>query len=889
MKRKNLLKSSFLALAASVQLNAQDVQFNDDFNTDTSSRWTVLETSLNGVSDATVEFARDYSQDTYSFSVDGVAETRNVPPNPYDTSGTTLGLKLMVNTDDQGSEASVSLFPNGFNASGNYALQFEMFMSYNGSAYGGSGSTEFAIAGINQSGTKIASLDGNIALDGDGVFFAVSGEGGASRDYRAYSGDGMEAPLWLDEQEAEYGFTDLDYDTFGEFNAFPGSPLDFVFPAPTHETPGVPGKVWMPIEIRQVDGTVTWVVGGHVIAEILPEDLFADSGNIVIGYSDPFSSIANPVEENYVIIDNVRVVSIEPKPTVTASAPGEIGLDPLTFFETFIPTPVFEGDPSTTFTITRDGDLSDPLEVEFTLAGTATAGADYEAPESNMVTIAAGATSADIVLPIINDQEGEPSEEIVLSITRTSAYETRSGPFARTPLEDDGDRGAIEVTAIRSTIAESAAPASGLFRIRFSQAATDDIPVTYTLSGTASNGVDFERIESTATIIFLEEYVDVQIIPIDNDQQAGDKSVTLTIQAGDSYDLGESTSATITLRDEDLPSEAAVVFIETFDSDVSDAWTINKGSEDTAAIFGYDYSADGIPPAPNTTDGSTSGLKFTANMSLGASASVTTSPKGKAFSGDYQLAFDLWMNVNGPLPSGGAGTTEFASAGIGTSGDHIQTGDSRSDGAWFLLTGEGGSSNDYRFFLNNAFITTSSHSDVYVAGSQNNTSSYYASLFPEGVLPPERQVNAHPQQSGGRGLGHPSFEWLEVTLTKQGSQVIWSLNGADIAIADQDTSPFTDSGNIFVGYNDFFSSVSDNEALSFGLVDNVRVLQIAPGTATPEVAVSRDGDNIVISVSGTLQSADTVTGPYTDVSGVSEGRLVLPVEAGSYQFYRARN
>ena len=50
-------------------------------------------------------------------------------------------------------------------------------MSYNGPAYGGSGSTELATMGVGHSGELVAFLRGNGALDGDGTFFAVSGEG----------------------------------------------------------------------------------------------------------------------------------------------------------------------------------------------------------------------------------------------------------------------------------------------------------------------------------------------------------------------------------------------------------------------------------------------------------------------------------------------------------------------------------------------------------------------------------------------------------------------------------------------------------------------------------------------------------------------------------------
>ena len=41
-------------------------------------------------------------------------------------------------------------------------------------------------------------------------------------------------------------------------------------------------------------------------------------------------------------------------------------------------------------------------------------------------------------------------------------------------------------------------------------------------------------------------------------------------------------------------------------------------------------------------------------------------------SGDYRLHFDAWINVNGPLPAGGASSTEFLGAGIGTAGNRTE-------------------------------------------------------------------------------------------------------------------------------------------------------------------------------------------------------------------------
>jgi len=162
----------------------------------------------------------------------------------------------------------------------------------------------------------------------------------------------------------------------------------------------------------------------------------------------------------------------------------------------------------------------------------------------------------------------------------------------------------------------------------------------------------------------------------------------------------------------DLLAGATEIYSEDFDTDVSNDWMINQSSDDTTATFAYDYSVDGIPPAPGGKGETTLGLKFTANEMEGAAAHIMASPSDKYFEGDYAVVFDLWMNVNGPLPGGGGGSTEFAAAGIGTSGDHVQVADDASDGAWFLVTGEGGSSRDFRFFLGNDYLMD--HRGVYM-------------------------------------------------------------------------------------------------------------------------------------------------------------------------------
>jgi len=62
--------------------------------------------------------------------------------------------------------------------------------------------------------------------------------------------------------------------------------------------------------------------------------------------------------------------------------------------------------------------------------------------------------------------------------------------------------------------------------------------------------------------------------------------------------------------------------------------------------------------------------------------------------------------------------------------------------------------------------------------------------------------------------------WREVVIARRGDLVEWSIDGVLIARVRRAVLP---GENVFVGYWDSFTSVSDNSALSFGLVDNVRV------------------------------------------------------------------
>ncbi len=78
-----------------------------------------------------------------------------------------------------------------------------------------------------------------------------------------------------------------------------------------------------------------------------------------------------------------------------------------------------------TFTITRGGDLTSPLTVNYTIGGSATNGSDY-ATLSGSVVIAAGSASATVVVTPADDGLDETNETVVLTLAAGAGYQVGS-------------------------------------------------------------------------------------------------------------------------------------------------------------------------------------------------------------------------------------------------------------------------------------------------------------------------------------------------------------------------------------------------------------------------------------------------------------------------------
>ncbi|HVV01144.1 MAG TPA: Calx-beta domain-containing protein, partial [Verrucomicrobiae bacterium] len=810
----------------------------------------------------------------------------HVPPAP-NSSGTTKGLKVTVNKSGQAVIAAVSLYPKNQSFSNNFALKFDLFTSYSGDLpFGDGGSTEFTSFGIDHTGTEV-NWPG-ASQNGDGDWFSVDADGGASLDFRAFVGNSGPGPnLELLGTDA---FLDRDNDGTPEQNdADTGfTPFELMYPAPPGQTTGAIGKQWVQVEVRQQNNIISWLINGYLIAQH-PNDFGAGygftSGNIMLGHQDPYNAeLPDEPYENFAIFDNVRVVDLgssDPLPVLDASASDPNAAEP--------------GADTGMVTITRTGSATDALTVNLEITGTASNGVDYATLPAT-ITFPAGVTSTNLLITPINDSLGETAETVIVTIAgNPGLYDVRN-PYAIVTIADDNDVPTATIQAIRPSAYEN--NRAGLFQITLSNPNAADTVVNFATSGTAVNGVTYTNIGGSILIPAGQTTASIPLQPIDN-STPGDKTATISLSSGSGYVLAVPSSATEVLYDDDVPQGGAL-FADDFETDSSPAYTINRSQSDGGAAFSFDYSSMGIPPAPHTTNGTTLGLKLQANDTNGVASGITVSPTGKSFTGDYRLRFDLWINYNGPLDLGGSQSTEFFSAGIGTAGKTALWsggGSANNDGVWISLDGDSGNGRDLRIWKANTEVTATANPGVYPAGSQNAQNTAYYYFFGSDPAPALQQANYPDDQFLETLPGNPGFAWHDVVLTKIGSNITWVIDGVKIAGINATGTPM--STNIFVGFYDPTSGTSPNPDLSFGLVDNLRVYTMQ---APKIITIQPVGSNVQIdftasvsdSASGfTLQSASSLAAQMADSSAtitqLTPGtfRAVTPA-SGPLQFYRIR-
>ncbi len=166
--------------------------------------------------------------------------------------------------------------------------------------------------------------------------------------------------------------------------------------------------------------------------------------------------------------------------------------------------------------------------VRYIVTGSATAGTDYIAL-SGSVTLAAGETTATIMVAAIDDALSEGSENIALTLSQVDGDEdiTLNAELSQAAIEIIDD----ETPSVRVEAVQDAGEPQGVGRFRISQTLMSPNPtvIRYQMGGVAIAGTDYVALGGQATIPAGETSVLLDVAAIDDDRAEGAESVTITL------------------------------------------------------------------------------------------------------------------------------------------------------------------------------------------------------------------------------------------------------------------------------------------------------------------------------------------------------------------------
>ena len=252
------------------------------------------------------------------------------------------------------------------------------------------------------------------------------------------------------------------------------------------------------------------------------------------------------------------------------------------------------------FAVTLSGTSSRPVTVNYaTSDGTAAADSDYTATGGTL-RIPAGAISATIRVPVLDDSVDEPDETFTVTLT-DPAHATVADGEGTGAIRDDNDTPSLSIGD--ATVVKEAG-AEAIFPVTLSAESSRDVTATYqTSDGTATAGSDYTATTGTLTIPAGSRAATIRAPILDDDVNEPDETFTVTL-SNPSNAVIANERGTGTITEDDLPptlsigdatvheeAGAEAVFTVTLSGSSSRVVTVRYRTSDGSADAGSDYTA----------------------------------------------------------------------------------------------------------------------------------------------------------------------------------------------------------------------------------------------------------------------------------------------------------
>jgi hypothetical protein len=170
-----------------------------------------------------------------------------------------------------------------------------------------------------------------------------------------------------------------------------------------------------------------------------------------------------------------------------------------------------------------------PTVIGYTVTGTATAGSDYTALAGS-VTIAAGATSATITVPVLDDNVAEADETVIVTLNTITSGDPQiqiDGTQNQATLQIADNEAVVRI--VRANDGSETGPAVGRFTVTQSRVTQSNTVVAYTVAGTATSGSDYTALPGSVTIAAGQTSATITVPVLNDPTVEADETVIITL------------------------------------------------------------------------------------------------------------------------------------------------------------------------------------------------------------------------------------------------------------------------------------------------------------------------------------------------------------------------
>ncbi|WP_420610956.1 Calx-beta domain-containing protein [Candidatus Poriferisodalis sp.] len=192
--------------------------------------------------------------------------------------------------------------------------------------------------------------------------------------------------------------------------------------------------------------------------------------------------------------------------------------------------------------------------VSYALSGTAVRGSDYtiSGVTSNTGTVTVGPSgAATIPVAVADDSAAESAETVILTLAAGAGYDLGARRTHTLTITDNDTAGVPQVTVTAGSAVDEGGAAT--FAVSASPAPSGTVSVRYTVT---QNGqfVSSGRLGPNKTRTLSGTGATISIPTHNDSADEADGSVTVTLTAGSGYVVGTPAAATVTVRDNDVPT-----------------------------------------------------------------------------------------------------------------------------------------------------------------------------------------------------------------------------------------------------------------------------------------------------------------------------------------------